>query len=151
LIVYCRDADASYSQARRVGSTPGAFPANPLLLGLAPAAFVLRAVSAVRSADLEHALLLLPFASALQLLDYLPGWLESGTSGELACAVATLLLRLHQRQLAGTPGARPVMLRLRAQLRPRLQELKDVMGCNLAATTHLRRVLAEQRGAAAML
>ncbi len=134
-----------------MGSTPGAFPANPLLLGLAPAAFVLRAVSAVRSADLEHALLLLPFASALQLLDYLPGWLESGTSGELACAVATLLLRLHQRQLAGTPGARPVMLRLRAQLRPRLQELKDVMGCNLAATTHLRRVLAEQRGAAAML
>jgi len=134
-----------------VGSTPGAFPANPLLLGLAPAAFVLRAVSAVRSADLEHALLLLPFASALQLLDYLPGWLESGTSGELACAVATLLLRLHQRQLAGTPAARPVMLRLRRQLRPRLQALKDVMGFNMAATAQLKRLLADQRGAAALM
>jgi hypothetical protein len=134
-----------------MGSTPSAFPANPLLLGMAPAAFVLRAVAAVRSADLEHALLLLPFASALQLLDYLPGWLENGTSGELACAVATLLTRLHQRQLAGTPGARAVLLRLRAVLRPRLQQLKDIMGANLAATAHLRRVLAEQRGAAAAL
>jgi hypothetical protein len=135
-----------------VGSTPGAFPANPLLLGLAPPAFVLRAVSGVRSADLEHALLLLPFASALQLLDYLPGWLTGGgASGELACNVATLLLRLHQRQLAGTHAARGVLLRLRAQLRPRLQALKDVMGFNLAATAQLKRVLAEQRGAADML
>jgi U3 small nucleolar RNA-associated protein 12 len=138
-------------QARAAGSTPGPFPPNPLLLGMAPGAFVLRAVSGVRSADLEHALLLLPFASALQLLDYLPLWLANGTSGELACNVATLLLRLHQRQLAGTGGARGVMLRLRSQLRPRLQELKDVMGFNLAATGALKRVLAEQRGAAAML
>ena len=134
------------------GSGSGAFTANPLLLGLSPDAFVQRAVAAVRSADLEYALLLLPFASALQLLDYLPGWLAGGsTSGELACAVAVLLLRLHQRQLAGTPAARPVMLRLRRQLRPRLQALKDVMGFNMAATAQLKRLLADQRGAAALM
>jgi len=99
----------------------------------------------VRSADLEHALLLLPFASALQLLAYLPGWLQAGAPCEQACAVATLLLRLHQRQLAATPAARPAMLRLHAQLRPRLLALRDVAAANVAATGHLRRLIAERR------
>lgn len=112
-------------------------------------AFVLRALAAVRSADLEHALLLLPFASALTLLEYIPGWLaDGGVHAELACRVAVLLTRLHQRQLAGTRAARPALLRLRAQLRPRLQALKDIMGFNLAATAAVKRALAEQRGAA---
>ena len=41
---------------------------NPLLLGLTPAQYVLRALANIRSADLEQALLLLPFSFALDLL-----------------------------------------------------------------------------------
>lgn len=54
-------------------------PPNPLLLGLPPAGYVLRAVGSVRSAELEQALLLLPFTDALRLLGYLVTWLQKGS------------------------------------------------------------------------
>ena len=53
--------------------------ANPLLLGLSPSTFVLRAVGRVRSSELEQALLLLPFPDALRLLGYLIVWLKVGS------------------------------------------------------------------------
>lgn len=53
-------------------------PANPLVLGLSPSEYVLRSLSNVRSADLEQALLLLPFNNALDLLGHLSFWLEKG-------------------------------------------------------------------------
>ena len=53
-------------------------PTNPLLLGLSPEAYVLRSVGQVKAADLEQALLLLPFTYALDLLNYLCYWLERG-------------------------------------------------------------------------
>ena len=113
---------------------------NPLLLGMSPRDFVLRSLGAVRTADLEQVLLLLPFASALQLLGYLPDWLATGaTSGELVVNTAVLLVRLHNTQLAGTPGSRGVLLRLRQQLRASVQHLKDAMGLNLAACDLIHR------------
>jgi hypothetical protein len=63
--------------------------ANPLLLGLSPSTFVLRAVGRVRSSELEQALLLLPFPDALRLLGYLIVWLKVGSQvrGCLNCHV----------------------------------------------------------------
>jgi U3 small nucleolar RNA-associated protein 12 len=49
---------------------------NVLLLGLTPGQYVLRAVRAVRSNDLEAALMVLAFPDALKVLSYVPGWLE---------------------------------------------------------------------------
>lgn len=49
------------------------------MLGLSPGAYVLRAVSSVRANDLEQALLLMPFADALKLLQWVSGWLSEGT------------------------------------------------------------------------
>ena len=48
------------------------------MLGLSPEAYVLRAVSSVRANDLEQALLLLPFADALKLMQWVAGWLAAG-------------------------------------------------------------------------
>ena len=43
-------------------------------------------VSSVKSADLESALLMLPFSDALRLLSYLPDWLEHGSgAGKSQC------------------------------------------------------------------
>lgn len=67
---------------------------------------------------------------------------------ELCCNVTTMLLKLHQRQLAGTARSREVLLALRRRVRPRLQALKDVMGYNLAGVGVLRRMLEEERQAA---
>ena len=109
---------------------------------------MLRQVAAVRAADLEQALLLLPFTDALRLLGYLVDWLRAGAQVELLCRVSTLLLRLHMAQLVGTPAARGVLVALQGLLRGRVQGLKDVMGFNLAAMEHLALRLAE-RGAVA--
>lgn len=65
---------------------------------------------------------------------------------ELLCRVATLLLRLHMQQLMGTPSARPTLIELQALLHQRVQELKDLMGFNLAALNHLQRELRERAG-----
>ena len=62
------------------GSTPQEKQvANPLLEGLDPQAFVLRALQRVRAAELEQALLMLPFNDALRLLGYLPSWLSTAS------------------------------------------------------------------------
>lgn len=70
-------------------------PANPMLLGLSPAEYVLRALEKIRAADLEQALLLLPFHYGLQLLEYLCHWLEKGVKVGLAPANFLENSKLH--------------------------------------------------------
>mmetsp|Transcript_32735 Transcript_32735/g.72312 ORF Transcript_32735/g.72312 Transcript_32735/m.72312 type:complete len:987 (-) Transcript_32735:326-3286(-) len=148
-----REHEAEKSKAAAAGGSSKAvkpLAPNPMMLGLNPSAYVLRAVSNVKAADMESALLMMPFSEALKLLGYLPQWL--GSSGakskrgstahahaELAVRVAVLLLRLHHAQLTSTSSARPVLLRLQRSLRPAVQGLKDVVGFNMAALQHLQR------------
>jgi len=113
--------------------------ANPLMLGLSPADYVLRSVTQVRSSELEQALLMVPFTDSLRLLGYLSIWLERGSKVELLGRVATLLLRLHIQQLMATPSARAVLVKLQEMLRGSVSRLKDTMGFNLAAMEHLQR------------
>ena len=94
------------------GGGPKHAPPNPLLLGLSPAAYVLRAVGNVKSAELEQAVLVLPFTAALELLGYLVQWLRAGAQSEQCVRTATLLLRVHQSQLVATPAARGKLMKL---------------------------------------
>ena len=113
-----------------------------MLMGQSPERYALSAIEKVRAADLEQAVLALPFSSALTLLDYLGGWLEAGEKTELTCRLASLIVRLHYVQLGATHRARSVLLRLRPLLRKRAKELRDLMGFNLAGMnmweTHLK-------------
>lgn len=100
---------------------------------------------ALQAADLEQALLVLPFTEALRLLSYLCQWLKKGLQTELCCRVSTLLVRLHHPQLVATPSARPTLIQLQTLLRQRVQGLKDTMGFNLAALQHLKRSMKERQ------
>lgn len=102
-------------------------------------------LSALQAADLEQALLVLPFTEALRLLSYLCHWLKRGLQTELCCRVSTLLVRLHHPQLVATPSARPTLIQLQTLLRQRVQGLKDTMGFNLAALQHLKRSVKERQ------
>ena len=64
---------------------------NPLLLGLAPEAYMLKQLGSVRAGDLEQALLILPFSDALRLLQYFCTWLERGAE----VGACTALLHHH--------------------------------------------------------
>lgn len=128
-------ADAAVVAGGAYGSNP-AYPKglvpNPLLMGQTPERYALAAIEKVRSADLEQAVLSLPFSSALALLDYLAGWLEAGERTELTCRLASLIVRLHYVQLGATAAARGVLLKLRPLLRRRAAEFRDVVGFNAA-------------------
>lgn len=71
------------------------FESNPLMMGLSPSAYVLRAVNRVKAADLEAAIVCLPFANALILCTYLAEWLSKRQSIETCTRCASLLVRLH--------------------------------------------------------
>ncbi|GLI64000.1 hypothetical protein VaNZ11_007154, partial [Volvox africanus] len=143
-----RTADRERAEAAEAGRPPPRpLPPNALLGTLAPSAYVLKIVSAVRASELEQAVMMLPFADALRLLGYLPQWLQGpGTAVELTVRLAALLVRLHQGQLAATAAARPVLLALQRRLRGAVQGLKDVVGFNLAAMSYLARRARENEG-----
>ena len=107
-------------------------PPNPLLMGASPERYALRALESVKAADLERAVLALPFSSAAALLEFLGGWLERGEKTELTCRLAALIVRLHYAQLGATANARGTLLKIRPLLRARAASFRDVVGFNLA-------------------
>ncbi|KAH7428708.1 hypothetical protein KP509_09G013500 [Ceratopteris richardii] len=125
----------------------GIFQPNVLLLGLTPSAYVLRSLSNVCASDLEQALLALPFTDALKLMTYLKEWMIEGSQTELICRVAVLILHLHHPQLVATLSSRPVLTSLYEVLKVGVKRLKDTMGFNLAAMSHLQALLASRSDA----
>jgi len=137
---------AANETKRAAERKPGeALPPNVLMMGMSPGEYVFKAVSSVRSADLEQAVMCLPFTNALGLLRYLTEWLKGGTNVELTARLAVLLLRIHHLQLVGTPSARPVLATLRGLLRRRVSELRDLFGSNVAALQHLQRTYTAEK------
>ncbi|KDP29196.1 hypothetical protein JCGZ_16585 [Jatropha curcas] len=123
------------------------FQPNPILHGLAPSDYVLRALSNVHTNDLEQTLLALPFSDALKLLSYLKDWASNPDKVELVCRVATVLLQIHHNQLITTPAARPILTVLKDILYARVKECKDILGFNLAAMDHLKQLMASRSDA----
>ena len=60
-----------------------------LLLGLTPERYALRSIESVKPADLEQAILALPFSNALALLDCLMGWLAGGVAWHILPATSS--------------------------------------------------------------
>lgn len=113
--------------------------ANPLLLGLEPDAFVLRAIQNIKSTDLEMALLSISFSDALLLLKYLAHWLKrSSSQTEMLCKMTVMLVRLHLPQLASSLNAREVLLEIQSTLRPLITRMKDDVGFNLEGIKFIR-------------
>jgi len=123
---------------------------NPLLLGLSPSDYVLRAVSRVRSSELEQAILLIPFLDALRLLQLLCSWLKKDGNTELLSRVAILICRVHLQQLMATPSARAILIDLQKALHSNLNNLKDIWGFNVAAMDQLKRNIDKKRSLPAL-
>lgn len=145
-------SDRSAAAPSSLSSLPPSFQPNPLLLGLSPDAFVLRALRGVRPADLEAAALSLPLADALRLLSRVRSLLlpsssssQGGGKGafpaspELLVRAATLLVRVHAPALAGSRAARSALARLRGPLRAAARASRDALAENEAALRHLCR------------
>ncbi|KAL8516742.1 hypothetical protein ACS0TY_015126 [Phlomoides rotata] len=131
---------AEYEEAKSKGNVT-VFRPNILMLGNSPSDYVLRAVSSVRTNDLEQALLALPFSDSLRVFSYLKDWIAYPDKVELVCRVATVLLQIHHNQLTSTVSARPILSLLKDILHARVKECKDTLGFNLAAMDHLKQLM----------
>ncbi len=115
-----------------------------------PELHVLRTLEKIRSADLEQALLVLPFTKALILFEFMDEWVQNEWNIPLTCRLLTFLLKLYHRQLtsnrntatttignpSGSVGSgrsiRTLLDSIRTHLRLALQQQKSMIGFNLA-------------------
>eukprot|EP00003_Mantamonas_plastica_P002991 TRINITY_DN1240_c0_g2_i2.p1 TRINITY_DN1240_c0_g2~~TRINITY_DN1240_c0_g2_i2.p1 ORF type:complete len:215 (-),score=93.11 TRINITY_DN1240_c0_g2_i2:94-738(-) len=112
---------------------------NPKLLRKTPSKYLLDIVASIRPSDMEEALLVLPFASVLVLLQYLNHWLRANERVELVSRVLAYLLKFHHTQLINSAGALGVLSQLEQASKVRVGEQRDVIGFNLAGMKFLQR------------
>jgi len=114
---------------------------NPLLLGLTPLPYMLRALRMIKAPDLEQALLVLPFHYTSRLIDMLIKLARRGLDIELCAKCSVHLMRCHQSQLLHTSSLLPQMLRLRNILTESIGSYRTLIGMNVAGLRNAKRRL----------
>jgi len=137
-----RRAAHAAGKAPEPGKAPLLVP-NLLLLGLDEGAYLLKALASVRAAELEQALLLLPFGAATALLRRLLPMLEAAPPAELMARCALFVLKVHHKQLVANGSLVALLHRLDAALGGRLRREQALIGYNLAALGLLRQAVEE--------
>ncbi|KAG7582840.1 WD40-repeat-containing domain [Arabidopsis suecica] len=135
-----KNRHAAYEEEKTKGKVPEYLP-NAVMFGLSPTDYVLRAISNVRTNDLEQTLLALPFSESLKFLCYMKDWSLIPEKVELVSRIATIILQTHHNQLVTTPSARPVLSVLRDILYSKIKACKDTIGFNLAAMDHVKQMM----------
>jgi len=131
---------ASSSKGDRASKQPVLVP-NMLLLGLDPAAYLLKALSSVRAAELDQALMLLPFDTVRRLLSRLLPLLDTAPPIELIARTALFLLRVHHKQIVANQALLQLLHGLDHKLRARLTRERDVLGFNMAALSFAKQFI----------
>ncbi|KAI9504159.1 WD40-repeat-containing domain protein [Coemansia spiralis] len=113
---------------------------NPILQfeKLGAEAYVLRAIERVRAAELEDALLVLPFSRVLSLMTYIDFWAQREWNTPLVCRILFFMLKTHQSQVVATRAMRSQLTSIRRHLRAGVSLQRDQIGFNLAALGSLR-------------
>lgn len=94
--------------------------------------YVLRTFQRIPSASLQDALLVLSFSQLPALFTFLALWASEGRNVPLTCRILSFMLNTHQRQLVSSRFMRPLLEKVRRDLRVTLQTQKGELGFNLA-------------------
>ncbi|CDU24431.1 related to DIP2-Dom34p-interacting protein [Sporisorium scitamineum] len=100
--------------------------------------YVLRVVEKILPAQLDDALLVLPFDKVLSLLKYLDYWARKEWNIPLVSRILFFLLRTHHNQIVANRIMRPTLLDLKTHLRRALARQKATIGFNLAALKFIK-------------
>lgn len=100
--------------------------------------YVLRVVEKILPAQLDDALLVLPFDKVLSLLKYLDHWARKEWNVPLVSRILFFLLRTHHHQIVANRIMRPTLLDLKSHLRQALARQKATIGFNLAALKYIK-------------
>ncbi|KAL6715739.1 beta transducin [Lecanora helva] len=102
-------------------------------------AHLLNVVQRIKAADLQDALLVLPFDKVIALFVFLGIWAEKRWNMPLTCRVLFFMLKTHHKQIVASRAMRVTLDDIREQLKAALQGQKDEMGLNLAALNFVER------------
>lgn len=94
--------------------------------------YMLRTLSKIRAANLQDALLILPFNKACDLLLFLNIFAKNGWNIPLTSRILFSLVKMHHKQLVATRAMRELLEDIRGNLRGSLEGSLDVMGYNVA-------------------
>lgn len=100
--------------------------------------YVLRVVEKILPAQLDDALLVLPFDKVLFLLKYLDFWARKEWNIPLVSRILFFLLRTHHNQIVANRIMRPTLLDLKSHVRQALARQKATIGFNLAALKFIK-------------
>lgn len=112
---------------------------NPMLLGLPPLRYILRALHMIKGPELEQALLILPLHLVELLCNYLVRLLRGGVDVELCSRCAIFMMRVHQAQIVAHHAMFKPIQHLQQVLRGQLTAQRDMVGKNLAGLRFLKR------------
>lgn len=111
-------------------------PRNPVLIALGNISadqHVLRTAQKIPAAQLQDALLVLPFDRVCALLAFVDLWARAAANLPLTCRILFFVLKTHHRQIVAAKTMRVMLSSVRLNLRTALLRQKDQMGFNLAA------------------
>jgi U3 small nucleolar RNA-associated protein 12 len=109
---------------------------NPLYLALGNISaerHVLNTLSKIPAAQLQDALLVLPFSSLPALFTFIAIWVQKQWNVTLTCRVLFFMLKTHQKQIVSSRELKAGLESMRADLRRTLMGNKDLIGFNIAA------------------
>ena len=104
-----------------------------LLLNLDHGAYLLKALTSIRAADLEPALILLPLDAVHQLLQRMRPLLDTAPQIELLAKATIFVLRVHHRAVVANRAMVGLLHEIKAALGARLAHEHSVVGYNVAA------------------
>ena len=117
---------------------------NPVLLNMTPHEYFLSRLRLVKQADLEQALLVLPFHYVVRLVSVLLSVIKTGGDYELPTRCAVFLVRCHFSAIVSTQSLVPEMAELMSVLRGAVSEVREVVGGNIAALRYMQRMAKER-------
>ncbi|TXT15782.1 hypothetical protein VHUM_00285 [Vanrija humicola] len=106
--------------------------------GVEPDEHVYNTLAKIPAANMEDALLVLPFRQVVSLLTYLDQWAQKDRDIILTARLLHFLIRTHHAQLVANKVMRVQLVSLRTHVRAALQRHRTRMGYNLAGLRFLR-------------
>ncbi|KAJ3452488.1 wd repeat-containing protein [Anaeramoeba flamelloides] len=117
---------------------------NPLMLGLSPADYMLKMIKSIHPNDLQEALLVVPFTSAIKLLSFINIWIKQQKEIELALRCLFLILNTYQNQFISNKVAISLLTELQKSSQFELLNLKNNIGFNIVALESLQEHIKNQ-------
>ena len=114
-------------------ASSGSVSSNPLLLRMSPLDYLVYVLRNIKSADLEQALLVLPFHYVVRLIKLFCELCKRGTDVELVGKSCLFLFRAHQPRIMSTSSLATEVALLSEKLRENLSSCRSLVGTNMAA------------------